>query len=242
MKQSLLVLAAVLPVSAATVSPTFAQNEKPSSKPAVAQAGDTEAAYTRAIESRTVDILKALELRDAAKSARVHDVIMAQYRALKAWHDANDARLKELNKKGGGPDKEQVSQGREQIAKIQATLKTLHDQFIAKLSADLTRAQVEEVKDKMTYNKVQVTYKAYCETTPSLTDEQKARILELLKEAREIAMDAGSAEEKSAVFRKYKGKINNYLSAQGHDVDKATKEWNEKQKAKSGLKVAQPTE
>jgi len=39
----------------------------------------------------------------------------------------------------------------------------------------------------------------------------------LLKEARELAIDGGSAEEKTAIFGKYKGKINNYLSAQGHN-------------------------
>jgi hypothetical protein len=85
----------------------------------------------------------------------------------------------------------------------------------------------------MTYNKVEVTYKGYCDIVPNLTDADKAKILELLKQAREEAMDCGSSEEKSAVFKKYKGKINNYLSAQGHDVGKAYKEWGEKQKLKA---------
>jgi hypothetical protein len=42
-----------------------------------------------------------------------------------------------------------------------------------------------------------------------------------LVEAREIAMDCGSSEEKHYWFGKYKGKINNYLSAEGYDLKKA---------------------
>jgi len=85
----------------------------------------------------------------------------------------------------------------------------------------------------MTYGKVKVTYDAYCEIVPNLTEAQKTRILDLLKEAREEAMDAGSSDEKSAVFKKYKGKINNYLTAEGHDVKQAYKDWGEKQKSQT---------
>jgi hypothetical protein len=42
----------------------------------------------------------------------------------------------------------------------------------------------------------------------------------MLKEAREEAMDAGSAPEKTAIFQRYKGKINNYLSKQGIHPEK----------------------
>ena len=68
---------------------------------------------------------------------------------------------------------------------------------------------------------------------PDLTAPEKVKILELLKEAREEAMDGGSVDEKSAIFKKYKGKIVNYLNAQGHDVTKAYKEWGERQKKKA---------
>ena len=48
----------------------------------------------------------------------------------------------------------------------------------------------------------------------------KKKILELLKQAREEAMDGGSAAEKTAIFQRYKGKINNYLSKQGVHPEK----------------------
>jgi hypothetical protein len=53
-----------------------------------------EAKYTAAIEGRTADILKILNLSGTNKIAKVHDAIIAQYRALNAWHDENDAKLK----------------------------------------------------------------------------------------------------------------------------------------------------
>jgi hypothetical protein len=162
-----------------------------------------EAKYTKAIEGRTADILKALALDDQAKAAKVHDTIIAQYRTLKAWHDDNDAKLKAAKHDPNA------------LAKIHASLKTLHDQFLSSLAVNLTPDQVEKVKDKMTYGKVQFTYTGYVNQYPGLSQENRDKILELLKQAREEAMDGGSAEEKTAVFQRYKGKINNYLSKQG---------------------------
>lgn len=165
--------------------------------------GPNEANYTRAIEGRTADILKTLALTDTNKVAHVHDVIIAQYRALNAWHDANDPKLKTARSDTNA------------VAQIRASLKTLHDDFLSKLGQDLSPQQVDQVKDKMTYGKVQFTFAGYLAQYPDLSEANKQKILELLKEAREEAMDGGSAAEKTAVFQRYKGKINNYLSKEG---------------------------
>jgi hypothetical protein len=162
-----------------------------------------EAKYTQAIEGRTADILKVLALSGTNQSAKVHDLILAQYRALRAWHDTNDPKLKAAKGDTNA------------VAQIRSSLTALHDQFIAGLSAQLTPEQVEQVKDKMTYGKVQFTCQGYLVEYPDLTGEQKQKVLELLKEARELAMDGGSSEEKTAIFNRYKGKINNWLSKQG---------------------------
>src|SRR5262245_7006520 len=60
--------------------------------------------YTTAIEGRTADILKLLGLNDSTKESAVHDIIMAQYRALFAWHELNDPKRKELAKQERNPD------------------------------------------------------------------------------------------------------------------------------------------
>jgi hypothetical protein len=169
---------------------------------------DIEAKYTAAIEGRTGDILKALSLSDADKAAKVHDIIIAQYRALNTWHNENDPNLKAAKGDTNA------------IGQIHASLKTLHDKFLYDLGENLTPDQVEQVKDKMTYGKVQFTFKGYVAQYPNLTEENKQEILTMLKQAREEAMDGGSAQEKTAIFQRYKGKINNYLSKQGVHPEK----------------------
>src|SRR5207245_7233551 len=67
-------------------------------KTAPATAAEKEAAYTVAIEKRTDAILAELALSDPVKSARVHDVIIARYRALRARDEATDAKPKALGK------------------------------------------------------------------------------------------------------------------------------------------------
>ncbi len=162
-----------------------------------------EANYTKAIEGRTADILKILALSDTNKVAKVHDIIITQYRTLNAWHDANDAKLKAARTDTNA------------TAQIRSSLKTIHNDFLAKLAENLSPEQVDQVKDKMTYGKVQFTFNGYISQYPDLSEAHRQKILEMLKEAREEAMDGGSAEEKTAVFQRYKGKINNYLSKEG---------------------------
>lgn len=167
-----------------------------------------EANYTKVINGRADDILKLLSLSDTNQAAEVHGAIVAQYRALNSWHEANDSRLR------------QAKSDTNAITQIKASLKTLHIKFLGELSAHLTPEQIEKVKDKMTYGKVQFTYSGYMSQYPNLTEEQKAKILEMLKEAREDAMDGGSSDEKTAIFQRYKGRINNYLSKQGLHPEK----------------------
>jgi hypothetical protein len=74
---------------------------------------------------------------------------------------------------------------------------------------------------------------------PTLTTEQKEKISNWLKEARELAMDEGSSEDKHKVFGKFKGRINNYLSAEGYDMKKEEKAWQERLKEKKQKESAQ---
>lgn len=169
---------------------------------------EVEAKYTATIEGRTAEILKVLPLDDTNKTAKVHDIIITQYRALNAWHNGNDAKLKAAKHDTNA------------VAQIRTSLKTLHDQFLSQLAENLTPGEVDQVKDKMTYGKVQFTYNGYLTQYPNLAETNKREILEILKQAREEAMDGGSAQEKTAIFQRYKGKINNYLSQQGIHPEK----------------------
>lgn len=167
-----------------------------------------EAKYTTVIDQRAQKIVDALNLSDTNSAAKIHEIIMAQYRSLNDWHTANDPKIKAA--KGD----------KAAIAKMTAPLKELHDDYLAKLGRYLSPAQIETIKDQMTYGKVQFTYAGYCAAYSDLSEADKREILRLLKEAREEAMDGGSSDEKSAIFNRYKGKINNYLSKQGVHPDK----------------------
>lgn len=190
---------------------------------AVAATADEEAAYTRTITQRADGIVDTLGIEDDAKATRVRDLIAAQYRGLREIHDARDAKLAEAE----SPGSPAVADAWTGVVRKEADLKqfALHRQFVARLAAQLTPEQVDGVKDGMTYGVVPKTYRRYLELLPDLTDEQKAVILANLLEAREYAMDAGSSEEKHNWFRKYKGRINNYLSSAGYDLKQAEQDW-----------------
>ena len=150
-----------------------------------------DTAYIRMVTDRAGKIVAKLDLPDSAKFYQVRTMVADQYRDLNAMTQRKDTNLTKQ-----------------------------HGVYLAKLATVLTPKQIDQVKDGMTYGVVEVTYKAYCEKYPGLTDEQKLYVMNCLTEAREHAMDGGSSKEKHAWFGKYKGRINNYLSSQGYDQKK----------------------
>jgi len=194
---------------------------------------EEEALYTADITQRANKATATLDIADAAKAEKVRDLIVAQYRGLRDLHDARDAKLKTIPDN----DKDEAAKVKDASA---AEVKKLHDEFLAKLSAaELSAGQIEKVKDALTYNKVHVDFNAFCDMLPQLTEPQKAYILEQLKEAREVAMDGGNSAEKQAIFGKYRGRINNYLSKQGYDLKQASKDWADRRAARQA-KATQP--
>lgn len=184
---------------------------------------DEQAMYNATVRDRTLKIMAALAINDSAKSNDVFNTIYGHYHALRARDEAIDDELGNLSKGS-------AEWRAERIAMFPEMSKPLHDKFIATLSKDLTPEQVDAIKDKMTYGKVQFTYNAYCSIIPNLTEDDKARILDLLKQAREVAIDGGSSGEKTAIFQEYKDQINAYLATRGHDVPKEIQEWTDRQK------------
>jgi hypothetical protein len=205
---------------------SFAQDSKTTA--------DKEAEYTRTITQRAEKIVKTLGIADSAKSIKVRTIIADQYRNLNDIHTKRDNRIKELKAQLVN-DKESLALKTKE-AEQQATkeLDKLHKKYLSKLSKKLSDEQVTKVKDGMTYNVLPITYKGYQDMIPTLTEEQKAKIYAWLVEAREHAIDAESSDKKHAWFGKYKGRINNYLSAAGYDLKKEGDEWQKRLKAKNG--------
>jgi hypothetical protein len=189
---------------------------------------DPDPAYTQVILERAGKIVDMLGLDDSALAQQVCNLIADQYRSLSMLQDTRDSRIRAVQSQvgdNGSPDSIKLAiQALKEMT--QALQKQLHIRYLLKLSALLTPAQIDQIKDGMTYGLVQATYNAYLEMLPQLTEPQKAAIMAYLLEAREMAMDAGSSKEKHQWFGKYKGRINNYLSSQGYDLKEASKERN----------------
>ena len=183
---------------------------------------DAEAAYTQEINRRAEKIVATLDINDSAKRARVQAIIAKQYRDLREIHDVRDAKIKSAKARSSSTNKADAEVAIESAKDAADTgLKQLHSEYLSRLAGELSPEQVDAVKDGMTYGVLPLTYDVYLKMYPDLTDAQKQKIREWLVEARELAMDAGSSQEKHAVFGKYKGKINNYLSAAGYDAKTA---------------------
>lgn len=208
-------------------------SQSPSAQPTdqTDAADDPEAAYTRVITERADKIVAPLGISDAEQATRVRDIIVKQYRGLREIHDAIEAKTAEAAKAAGADPT--VVNAWVAVARVQGSVKLeqLHRTFVARIAAELTPEQVDKVKDGMTYGVVQVTYNRYLEMLPDLSDDQKREILANLLEAREYAMDGGSADEKHRIFGQYKGRINNFLSKAGYNMKKAERDLAARQKA-----------
>lgn len=204
------------------IAGVFAQQVRPQ---------DEKEAYIKVITQRAAKIADALPISDAAKKEKVRDIIRDQYNNLNDIYMVRDANVKAIKEKLQQDKPAAEAAIKEETVKTEAKLAKLHKNYLSKLSSQLNEAQIDQVKNGMTYNVLPITYKAYQEQILSLTDEQKKQILTWLTEAREHAIDAESAEKKHAWFGKYKGRINNYLSAAGYDLKKEGQEWEKRRKA-----------
>ncbi len=188
------------------------------------QTSPEDIAYALVTNERAQKIVSRLGLKEPAKENRVRDQIAAFYRELNAIHFQRDTALKsanELNSDDKGTRLDFIAKVRSETESKQFRL---HYAFLGRLAAELNGDEIDQVKNGITYDVVPKTYQQYLKLHPNMTAEQQRTIHALLLEAREHAMDAGSSEEKHSLFGKYKGRINNYLSAEGYDAKQAERD------------------
>ena len=185
--------------------------------------------YVETIMQRSKKVTDALNISGTEKGEQVLNIVANRYFKLNDIYAERDS-LKAVAKTMTGEEKKQKMEYAEML-KDQKLYKS-HFGFIADLSVYLTDAEVETVKDVLTYNVVNVTYKAQCDMIPTLKEEEKVQILAWLKEGREYAIDAESSKKKHEAFGKYKGRINNWLSKRGYNLTKEREEWAKRVKAR----------
>ena len=172
---------------------------------------------SEALLNRSAKIVAQLELDDTVQIERVTLIIARHYADLGPVHDARDVSVAAAK---SAQDEEGINRARDLAAARQAELRAA---FLGRLAAELSPAQIDAVKDGLTYGVLPNTFRVYQEMLPDLTPEQSRQLYAWLYEAREHAITAGSSDEKHGWFGKYKGKINNYLSKAGIDMKAAEK-------------------
>lgn len=197
--------------------------------------------YIKVTNERAAKIVVKLDLKNEAKEKAVSNIIAQQFRDLTEIQDGRDAEIKKV-KEDTSLAKEKQN---EKIDKLKAnadkSIAKLHKAYLKKLGKELSEDKITEVKDGMTYGVLPITVAGYNDMLPNLTAEQKEYIYNALVEAREHAMDGGSSKEKHGWFGKYKGRINNYLSKQGYDLNKESKDWHERVEQREKNKVKDST-
>ena len=183
--------------------------------------------YVKVTNERAQKIVNDLKLNSKEDQLAVRDIIAEQYRSLSKIQEVRDAKIAEIKK--NTTDKAKQEKATEKLKNsTDKKILSLHKSYLNKLSKKLTNSQIVQVKDGMTYGVLPITVLGYNDMLPNLTDAQKKYIYDALVEAREHAMDAGSSKEKHAWFGKYKGRINNYLSKEGYDLNKESTDWHKR--------------
>jgi hypothetical protein len=184
--------------------------------------------YIKVTNERASKIVEKLALNNKEKETAVTNIIAQQFRDLSKIQDGRDAEIKKV-KEDSSLLKDKQS---EKIDKLKAdadkSIAKLHKAYIKKLATQLNEAKITEVKDGMTYGVLPITVAGYNDMLPNLTEAQKKYIYDALVEAREHAMDGGSSKEKHGWFGKYKGRIYNYLSKEGYDLNKESADWHKR--------------
>lgn len=191
-----------------------------------------EPKYVASIISRSQKAVDNLKFDDVKKALQVRNIIANRYFKLNDIYALRDTAVSKAKRELTGAAKQSAIETAEN--QKDAALYKSHFAFPAELSIYLNAEQIEKVENSITYNVVNVTYDAYCDMIPTLKEDEKVQILAWLKEAREFAVDAENSKKKHEWFGKYKGRINNYLSKRGYDIQKERQEWGERVKARGG--------
>ena len=188
-----------------------------------------DAEYVKNIIKRAEKVTNELNITGTDKGIQVRNIVANRYFVLNDIYTERDSLKKAATTLTGEAKQKAIEEAENSKDK---KLYRSHFGFLANLSLFLNDTEIEKVKDVMTYNVVNVTYKAQLDMIPTLKEEEKTQILAWLKEAREYAIDAESSKKKHETFGKYKGRINNYLSKRGYNLTKEREEWKKRVEAR----------
>lgn len=181
------------------------------------------------LQTKAAGWVASLQLADKARAGLVQDAIVTHLTAVRDWHNNHPATEVPagINPSTGNP----LSELDRQVIICSAKPKSVRENFLSALKAELDSAQVEMIMDKYTVGKVAFTLQGYKAIVPDLTPKEEAEILRNLKQARNQAIDYKSMNEISAIFEIYKTKCEQYLNNNGRNWRQLFKTYVDKVKA-----------
>lgn len=194
------------------------------------KAADAKLKSDSAADKRAAEWAGSLNLNDAAKEARVKELIATHLKTIRDWNNEHPANTVPAGINPATGNK--LSDLDRQVIAISAMPKTVHENLMSGLGKELTEAQVELILDKYTIGKVAFTMNGYRSIVPNITPQEEATILGFLKQAREQAIDYKNMTQISAIFEIYKTKCEQYLNANGRNWRQMYKDYTDAVKAK----------
>lgn len=178
--------------------------------------------------------VKELNLGDEKKEVRVTKIIATHRTAVVNWHNSHSFNTVPagINPRTGN----RLTDLDRSIIADSAMPRSVHEDLINGLNANLEASQVEKILDKYTIGKVAFTLKAYRVIVTDLKDKEEAVILKNLKEAREMAVDYKNMKQISAIFEIYKTKNEQYLNSNGRSWRQIYKDYGKRMKAEKAKK------
>jgi hypothetical protein len=232
MKKGNIIIAVAL-IGAVLTTESFAQNQ--TATPA-AMSAEAKTKSDADADKKAAEWVASLNLNDAAKEARVKEVIATHLKAIRDWHNEHPPTTVPagINPVTGN----KLNDLDRQIIANSAMPKSVHENLMAGLRKDLTEAQVEAILDKYTVGKVAFTLNGYKSIVPNVTEKEEAFMLTNLKQAREQAVDYKNMNQISAIFEIYKTKIEQYLNNNGRNWRQMYKDYTDAVKAKKAADKA----
>jgi hypothetical protein len=185
-----------------------------------APAGAIDEAMRKKIDHKVATLVESLKLTDAGKAAKVKPIASDWLAVMMSWHKEHDAELTRLwgewNKARSVVPKDEFPGEviAHQIDVVYASLKPAYEDYIRRVSAELTAEQVDALKERWSRSPGMTrTYKAYLEIVPDLTAKDKAVIKARMLMAREAAMLTDADKEIVAIYKRHKVKVEQYVGA-----------------------------
>ena len=192
----------------------------PAAAPTAATAAPplVDEAMRKTIEQKAGRMVEALRLDDAEKAAKVKAIAGEWLGVMLAWHKEHDAELGRLwgewNKARAVVPKDEFPGEviAHRIDEVYASLRPAYEDYIRRLSAELSAEQVEAIKENWSRSPGMTrTYNAYLEIVPDLAEKDKQVIKDRMLLAREAAMLTDSDREVVAIYKRHKVKVEQYV-------------------------------